>query len=377
METISIGRQNLEIAARAEELKFGPRDSFYQVLRKRVEHYFESTGRKRRDCPRMYLKTGLILAWFAVSYVLLVFVMKAWYLSVPAAVLLGLSMAAIGFNIQHDGGHRAYSEHAWVNRLMSLSLDLLGGSSYMWARKHNGIHHTYSNITGHDDDIDIGFFGRLSPHQKRLRFHRLQQFYLWALYGLLPLKWQVYDDFRDLITGRVGGQPHAKPKGWDLVTFVGGKGLFFSLAAVIPLLLHPAWAVLLLFLAASFVQGVILSVVFQLAHCVEEASFPLPVAESGRMESNWAVHQVETTVDFARGSRWLSWFVGGLNFQVEHHLFPQICHVHYPSISPLVEETCREFGLRYVAHETLLGSLASHFRWLRRMGKKPEHANGG
>jgi linoleoyl-CoA desaturase len=370
----SVDREPAPKAA-SDELKFGPRDSFYQVLRARVEQYFQTTGRKRRDCPRMYLKTALILAWFAASYVLLVFVMKAWYLSVPAAVLLGVSMAAIGFNIQHDGGHRAYSDRAWVNRLMALSLDMLGGSSYMWARKHNGIHHTFSNITGHDDDIDIGIFGRLSPHQRRLRFHRLQQFYLWPLYGFLPLKWQVYDDFRDLVTGRVGGQPHAQPKGWDLVTFVGGKGLFFSLAVVIPLLLHPAWAVLLFFLAASFVQGVILSAVFQLAHCVEEASFPLPSAETGRMEASWAVHQVETTVDFARGSRWLSWFVGGLNFQIEHHLFPQICHIHYPSISPLVEQTCREFGLRYVAHETLLASLASHFRWLRRMGMKPEEAS--
>ena len=160
----------------------------------------------------------------------------------------------------------------------------------------------------------------------------------------------------------------ARPKGWDLVTFVAGKVVFFTLALAIPLLLHPVWIVLLSYLVASLVQGVALAVVFQLAHCVEEAGFPLPREDTGRMEAAWAVHQVETTVDFARGDRLLSWFIGGLNFQIEHHLFPRICHVHYPALAPLVQETCREFGLKYVAQETFRGAVASHFRWLRRMG---------
>ena len=209
----------------------------------------------------------------------------------------------------------------------------MGGSSYFWARKHNTIHHSYANITGHDDDINLGFLGRLSPHQKRLKFHRFQHFYLWVLYGFLPIKWHVYDDFRDLATGRVGGNRFARPKGWDLAVFIGGKTFFFSLAFVVPLLMHPAWAVLLLYITASLVEGMVLSVVFQLAHCVQEAAFPLPRPDTGRMETAWAVHQVETTVDFARGNRLLSWFIGGLNFQIEHHLFPRICHVHYPALA--------------------------------------------
>jgi linoleoyl-CoA desaturase len=317
----------------------------------------------------MYLKTAVIFAWFAASYVILVFFVEAWWPALPLVVLLGLSMAAVGFNIQHDGGHRAYSDRRWINKLMAMTLDLLGGSSYVWAKKHNSIHHSYANITGHDDDINIGFAGRLSPHQKRLKFHQLQHWYLWALYGVLPIKWQVYDDFRDVFTGRmIGGHRLVRPKGWDLATFIGGKVIFLSLALLIPLLLHPAWAVLLSYVSASFVQGVTLSVVFQLAHCVEEAVFPLPRQDTGRMEVAWAVHQVQTTIDFARGRWLLSWFIGGLNFQIEHHLFPQICHVHYPALSQVVEQTCREFGVRYVAHDTFLAGVASHFRWLRRMG---------
>jgi len=316
----------------------------------------------------MYLKTAIVLGWFAASYTLLVFSTGTWWSALLLAVSLGLSMAAVGFNIQHDAGHQAYSDRRWVNKLMAMTLDLLGGSSYVWARKHNSIHHTYSNISGHDNDLDIGFFGRLSPDQKRLRFHRLQHYYLWALYGCLSIKWQFYDDFHEVITGRIGGHRFARPTGWNLLTFIGGKVVFFSLALVIPLLLHPAWAVLAFYVAASFVQGVALSIVFQLAHCVEEADFPLPRPNTGRMDTSWAVHQVDTTVNFAPRNRLLSWFIGGLNFQVEHHLFPQICHVHYAALAKLVEETCGEFRLRYLAHETFLSGVASHFRWLRRMG---------
>jgi linoleoyl-CoA desaturase len=132
--------------------------------------------------------------------------------------------------------------------------------------------------------------------------------------------------------------------------------------------------VLLVYLLTSFVQGLTLSIIFQLAHCVESAAFPLPRHGTARIENSWAAHQVETTVDFARHSRLLSWFIGGLNFQVEHHLFPRICHIHYPAISHLIEETCIGFGLRYNAHDTFRGALASHFRWLRRMGQAPPDA---
>jgi linoleoyl-CoA desaturase len=238
----------------------------------------------------------------------------------------------------------------------------------MWARKHNTIHHSYTNVTGHDDDINLGLLGRLSPHQKRLKFHRVQHFYMWVLYGFLPVKWHLYDDFHDVIVGQTAGHRFPRPRGWDLVTFIGGKALFFSLAFGIPMLLHPWWCVLALYGIASMVQGITLSVVFQMAHCVEQAAFPQPVPGTSRIENSWAVHQVDTTVDFAPRSRLLAWLVGGLNFQIEHHLFPQICHVHYPALSKLVQETCREFGLRYKAYETFLAGIASHYRWLRRMG---------
>lgn len=351
-----------------KNIKFGPKIGFDQALKQRVEDYFKTRGIDMRDCPRMYIKTGVLLAGFVAIYLLLVFFAATWWQAIPLALLLGLFSAAIGFNVQHDGGHGGYSKYKLVNKLAAMTLDLMGGSSYMWARKHNAFHHTYSNIDGHDDDINLGVLGRLSPHQKRLRFHRLQHFYLWLLYGFLPSKWHVFDDFRNLATGKIGEHTIARPRGWDLVVFFGGKAAFFTIAWVIPMVFHPWWVVLGLYFAATYVMGIVLSVVFQLAHCVEEAEFPEPRVDTGRMEHDWAVHQVETTVDFGQGNRLLSWLIGGLNFQIEHHLFPHICHVHYPALAPVVKETCEEYGLRYNAQPSFRAGLVSHFRWLRRMG---------
>jgi len=360
------------------KLKFNGSDRFLRELRKRVDAYFERTGHSRRDCPQMYFKTATILAWFFSAYFLLLFASTSWLSAVPLAIVLGLAVAAIGFNIQHDGGHRAYSERAWVNRTMALTLDLMGGSCYFWDWKHNSIHHTYPNVNGQDDDINLGFLGRLSPQQKRYWFHRLQGIYLWVLYGFLAIKWHLVDDFQQIATGYIGGHKIPRPKGKDLFMFIAGKVVFFSMAFGIPMLLHRWWAVLGVYALAAFVSGVVLSVVFQLAHCVEEAEFPVPVpAEGGseRMQTEWAIHQVQTTVDFARGNWLLCWFLGGLNFQIEHHLFHKICHVHYPALSKVVEEACREFGVQYNAHKSFFSAVKSHFNFLVEMGRPPSAAS--
>jgi linoleoyl-CoA desaturase len=349
-------------------LKFGKDNSFQVEVRGRVEEYLRSTGRRQRDCPQMYLKTAILVGCFTASYVLLVVVARTWWQALPMAILLGLSTAAIGFNVQHDGGHQAYSNFPWVNKVMAMTLDLIGGSSYLWHWKHAVFHHTYVNIVGHDPDINLGIIGRQTPHHRAFGFHRWQHIYLWPLYGLMAIKWHLYDDFRDVITGRVGAHRVPRPTGRELGIFLLGKVAFFSLAFGIPMMFHPLWVVLLFYGAIALLLGIVLSVVFQLAHTVEEAGFPVPRSDSGAIENAWAIHQVETTVDFSRGSRVAAWLLGGLNFQIEHHLFPRICHVNYPAISELVEETCRKFGLKYNENKSFWAGVESHFRWLRRMG---------
>jgi linoleoyl-CoA desaturase len=317
----------------------------------------------------MYAKTGVIVAALAALYVLLVFGASAWWQAALLSVGLGIAVAAVGFNIQHDGGHGAYSRRGWVNRLMAFTLDLIGGSSYIWARKHNVLHHTHTNVAGHDEDIELGVLARFSPEQRRYRLHRFQQLYMWPLYGVIVPKWHFYDDWVQLIVGRIGSHKLPRPQGLDLVQFVVGKLAWLTLAFIVPLMLHPVPAVIGCYLIAAATTGIILSVVFQLAHVVEETQFPAPCAETGRIATPWAVHQVETTADFARDNRLLSWFVGGLNFQIEHHLFPRICHVHYPKIARIVEKTCRRYGIEYRAFPTVASAVRSHYRWLRAMGR--------
>jgi linoleoyl-CoA desaturase len=318
---------------------------------------------------RIYLKAALILGVFCAAWWLLVFVAGTLAQGLILAVVLGLATALIGFNIQHDGGHAACSEHPWINRIAAGTLGLIGGSSYTWRWKHSVIHHMYVNISGYDSDIDMRPLGRLSPHQKRLWFHRWQHLYLWAFYGLEAVKLQVLDDFRYIVTGRLGVHRIGRPLRWELVQFIVGKAAFACLAFVVPMLLHGVWVVLFYYLVAAWVLGVVMVLVFVIPHLVPDAEFPLPSAP-GRMDIPWAVHQANVTVDFARRDRVLTWLLGGLNYHKEHHLFPLICHVNYPAISKVVEETCREFGVPYKEARSFPAGVAAHYRWLRRMAKE-------
>jgi linoleoyl-CoA desaturase len=359
-ETVSRHSQGLE--SEDGRLKFATDSGFHRELRRRVAAVIKDRHIRERDCVSMYLKTAAVLAAFALTYLVLVFVAQT------LALFLGFATAQIGFNIQHDGGHRAYSDLAWVNKLMAMTLDMVGGSSYVWRWKHAVFHHMYANVHGHDTDIELGIFGRLSPQQPHRAIYRWQQWYLWFLYGVMTMKWHFYDDYRDVILGKMGASPFPRPRGWELALFIGGKLAFLTLAFGIPLLFHPFWSVVLFYAITVAVTGVVLAVVFQLAHAVEEARFTQPEPGTTRMSASWAMHQTGATVDFAKGDRLVSWLVGGLNFQIEHHLFPCMSHVNYPAIAGVVEETCREFGVPYSASPSLSAAMASHFRWLKRMG---------
>jgi linoleoyl-CoA desaturase len=361
----------------AERLKFSGDNTFQRELRRRVEADFRRLGRDQRDSGQMYLKSAIILGTFALTYVGLVFFASRWWQGLPLSLLLGAATAGIGFNVMHDGGHLACSRHRWVNRLMAMTLDLIGGSSYIWQWKHARFHHTYANIAGYDSDIDLGLLARLSPLQPRRPWHRWQHFYLWVLYGVTAIRWHLYGDFRDMLTGTIGERPFVRPRGRDLAVFIVGKLAFVMLAFGLPLMFHHWTMVLLFYTIVAAVTGVLLAVVFQMAHVVELAAFPAPAEQTRQIDMPWAVHQLHTTVDFARENRLVSWLVGGLNFQIEHHLFPRISHVHYPAVAKVVERTCREFGMPYHVNRSFGAGIASHFRWLRLMGRPLQVAADG
>ena len=355
-------------------LRFTSDNAFHLEVRRRVSAHLRATGRSERGGVRMYAKTAIILASFVSTYALLVFAATTWWQAVPLAIALGLSIVAIGFNIMHDANHDAYSERRWLNRAMAMTLDLVGGSSHFWQWKHNVFHHTFVNVVGYDTDINLVGLGRLTPHHRHAWFHRWQHLYVWFLYGAFAMKWHLYDDFRLALTGRMAQHSVPRPRGSQWIVFFGGKLAFLSLAFALPWTLHPIWVVAATYVVTAVSMGIVLAVVFQLAHCVERADFPTEQG-SGRMNTPWAVHQVETSVDFARESRAASWLLGGLNFQIEHHLFSRICHVNYPAIAPVVEQTCREFGVEYKHNRTLLSAVRSHYGWLRAMGRAPAPAS--
>lgn len=353
--------------------KFPADDGFQATLKSRVDGYFRQTGKSPRDCWQMYLKTTIILTWAAASYTLLVFFAEHWWQALPLVFSLAMAIAGIGFSIQHDGGHKAFSRFQWVNSLAAKSLDLMGASSYLWYWKHSVFHHTYSNIPGVDTDIELGAAIRTNPAQKRRWFHRWQHLYLFPLYGVTSSRWHLYGDFKEVATGWMGPHRVPRPKGMDLTVFILGKVISIGIFLVVPMFFHDWYTVVLYYGIVTGLMGVMLSVVFQLAHCVGTADFPSPDAETNRLDRGFAAHQVETTVDFARQSPFWCWWLGGLNFQIEHHLFPRVCHIHYPALSKIVEATCKEYGVRYHAEPTFRSGLASHYRWLREMGR-PEPA---
>jgi linoleoyl-CoA desaturase len=347
-------------------------DGFHADLKARAAAYLATTRRPEWGGHAMHAKTATILAWHVASYALL---LGLGATSLPLAVVLTVSLAlstvGIGFAVMHDANHGAWSGSPTTNRAVGLTLDLVGGSSYVWRFKHNVRHHTYSNIDGLDADVDAGPFLRLAPTQRHRFFHRWQHAYAWPLYGALALKWWLVDDVVDLARGRIGGLPFPRPPARELAFAVLGKLAFLSWSLVVPLLVFRTPWVLAFVVGGSFVVGFVLAVVFQLAHIVPAAEFHASGPGSRQMDTGWAEHQVRTTVDFAPGNPLLAWYLGGLNYQVEHHLFPTFCHMHYPALAAIVEATCRDHGMPYRSERTLAGALAAHARLLRALGSPP------
>ena len=347
-------------------VRFPKGSSFHADLKARVEAHF--ADRDPHGGWAIRAKTAILAVWLTGSYAALLFADVGAVSAVLLTLSIALAMAGIGFGVMHDANHGSYSRNPRTNRLMGFSIDVLGASSHIWRHKHNILHHTYTNIPGLDTDLEASSMLRLAPSQERRRFHRFQHLYIWVLYGLFPLKWWFLDDARELATGMIASHPFPRARGWELVRALLGKAAFIAWAFVVPALLHPTWKLVPLWLLGVGTLGVVTSVVFQLAHCVDRAEFP-EASASGEMKGGWAEHQIATTVDFAQHSRILGWYLGGLNFQVEHHLFPRISHVHYPAVAEIVRETCDDHGVVYSAQPTFLGALASNLRWLREMGQ--------
>ena len=343
--------------------------SFHAELKRRINQYFETTGKKSTGNKALYSKAIILTVAFLALYVHLVFFTPGAVWAILECILLGGVVAGIGFNIMHDGAHGSFSRRPWVNSLAAFSLNVLGGSHFMWNVKHNVIHHAYTNIDGVDDDIDIQPWMRMSSTQPKYVIHRWQHRYFWGLYALLYILWIFVLDYQKYFKRKVGGLPLKKMGISDHIVFWAFKVLHLFLFIVLPIYTVGFVAWLIGFLIFTLVAGFVLSIVFQLAHTVEHTHFPMPDEASGRLQDEWAVHQLKTTANFAPQNKIINWLVGGLNFQVEHHLFPKISHIHYPAISKIIREACAEFDVPYIVYPKMRYAVASHVAYLKQMGR--------
>ena len=349
---------------------------FFATLSQRVNQYFTSRGIERTANGEMVFKTFFMFSLYFVPFALL--------LSGVAPTLggqlvlwsaMGFGMAGIGLSIMHDANHGAYSKKPWVNNLLGLSLNLVGGHAVNWRVQHNVLHHTYTNVHDVDEDISPRGVLRMGPESKWRAMHRFQHLYAWFFYGLMTLVWVLAKDFFRLLKyqreGLLKKQKTTPAREWTVMILT--KITYFSYIFGLPMIILglPFWQVLVGFLLMHYIAGFILAIIFQPAHVVEGTAYPEPDAK-GNLENNWAIHQLHTTTNFGHRHRVFSWYVGGLNYQVEHHLFPNICHVHYRAIAPIVEQTAREFGLPYKSKETFLDAVVAHAAQLKLMGQKPE-----
>ncbi len=349
--------------------------AFARTLRGRVNAHFKDNNLNRKADSRMVIKSVLAIATYVLPFMVII---SGLVTSIPVLFALwmtmGIGIAFTGMSVMHDALHGSYSQNKRVNTFMGFTAYLIGANPRNWQIQHNVLHHTYTNIEHADDDIAPRYVMRFTPHQPRKWFHRFQHIYAPILYGISTVLWVVSKDFAKLFEYRNENLLKASEFRKQLGITIGHKALYWLIILGLPIVLLPlpAWLVVLMFLAMHFVTGIILTLVFQTAHVIPDNRFVMQDDE--RIDENWAVHQMLTTANSAMSSKLVTWFTGGLNYQVEHHLFPNICHIHYPDIAPIVRQTAEEYGIPYQSHRTFGAAVVNHFRLLHKLGRQNELA---
>lgn len=344
---------------------------FIKALRKNVSDYFKDNNISQHGDWRMIIKTiFMVLLYFVPFILMLTGVVSGVWPVMLMWLLMGLGMSGIGLSIMHDANHGSYSKNKNVNNMLGFLSNFVGAYHINWKIQHNVLHHSFTNVEGFDEDIEQKIM-RFCPGQERKKIFRFQVFYAPILYGAMTMYWVFWKDFKQIrsYSKRNLLQRQGLTFSKALTQVISYKTVYLLVTLLLPILLVDIawWQTVLGFFGMHFVSGLILALIFQTAHVIEETDFFIP-DENGNVENNWAIHQLRTTANFARGSKILSWYVGGLNFQIEHHLFPNICHIHYSKISKIVKETALAYNVPYNEHKTFAGALRSHFSLLNALG---------
>lgn len=346
-----------------------PKENFAQEIRKQVYSYFQSRKLSKYGDNKLLSKALLLVGLFLLNYFLWIFADVNFWIKALMSISLGILTSLIGFNVMHDAAHHCFSQKKWLNTTAAYTLNLLGANVFLWKTKHNIVHHTYTNIPGVDADIDAGIFMYLNPTNKKYPIHRFQHLYFPFIYSLLYLYWVFYADYVKYFSKKVGPVEIAQFNIREKIIFWASKTFHLFAFVIVPMSVLGWKQWIILFLIYALTAGLILSIVFQLAHVVEETHFPTP-DEKNTIQEEWMIHQLKTTSNFATNSKLLSYLLGGLNFQIEHHLFPTISHVHYPAISKIVHNVCKEFNIPYYAQPNFAIAIHSHYKKLKQLGRE-------
>lgn len=345
------------------------KSQFLQVVRNNTNAYFEENNLSKKANWKMAFKTLILLGLMVTLYGFTFFGHFPLLIHFVLAAGLGITMTLIGFNVCHDALHGSFSDRKWVNTFFGWFFNVIGANVYVWKITHNQIHHTFTNIVGHDADLEVapGII-RINSTESLKPIHRYQHIYAFMLYSLSSLSWFFKKDYMKFFDKSLR-ERGMKPPISEYFKLFAYKAFYYTLFLIIPLIVMPfAWyTILAVLLVMHFAEGMVMGNVFQLAHLVEETDMPEPKHDEN-ITDPWAVHQMKTTANFARKNKFVSSIFGGLNFQIEHHLFPNICHVHYPAISEIVRNTAKEFGLPYHENESFFGAVKSHYNFLKKMG---------
>lgn len=347
-------------------------NSFYLALRKRVNEYFSKNKIDRRGNFQIWAKATVMISLYLAPYVLFYFnLFSNVWLFLTLWFLMGLGMAGIGLGVMHDANHGTFSRYDWINKIFGRTINFLGGNRTVWRIQHNVLHHTYTNVGGIDGDLEVGGMMRFSPQQKVRFFHRFQHIYAWFLYGLMTFSWMTTNDFKKMYKynkqGLLASQKTSYGK--ELFHLITYRIFYFTYTLVLPMIFFDFawWQILIGFFIMHYTASFILSCIFQTAHVMETSLYDQPVDRV--IPVDWAEHQILNTANYAPKSKLFSWYAGGLNFQIEHHLFPTVSHVHYKRISNIIKETAREFNLPYHSNTSFWQALRVHYQTLKTFGR--------
>jgi len=342
---------------------------FYESVKTAVDEYFSRHNLLKTGNRELHIKTALFIPLALFIYLYLLFGHYPPVGGILLSISLGLLLSLVAVNVMHDACHGSFSRKKWINNLMGLTMNALGSNAFIWKIKHNIIHHTYTNIDGIDNDISHWPILRQSPTQPWRPAHRYQYIYMFPLYCISTLVWMLVADFSKYFSRRISSATIKKISLSEHLLFWISKLLYGVFYIFIPVVLLGWQNWLIGFLLLHVTMSFNLTIIFQLAHLVCNTHFEPAGKGLNKIETTWAVHEVMTTSNFATKNKWISWLAGGLNFQVEHHLFPRISHVHYPAISNIVRNECERHHLPYHCYSSIGEAFFSHVRFMKMLGK--------